>query len=76
MRLPEEREGRRLEIMRTSAAAACLAMCLAPAAGTEARPLRPETDQGCRADAKTANLNLKFKDINGVVFDVSEHGWG
>jgi peroxiredoxin len=40
--------------MRTSAAAVCILIGLA---------LSAEADQGCSADAKTAILNLKFKDI-------------
>ncbi len=50
--------------MRTSAAAVCMVMCLA---------LSAEADQGCGADAKTANLSLKFKDIHGKSVTLSDY---
>jgi peroxiredoxin len=53
---------------RTWAALACVVIC----AGLQ--PLTAEApDQSCSADAKTANLNLKFKDINGKSVTLSDY---
>jgi peroxiredoxin len=50
--------------MRTSAAAVCILIGLA---------LSAEADQSCSADAKTANLDLKLKDINGKSVTLSDY---
>ena len=35
--------------------------------------LSAEADQGCNADAKTANLDLKFKDVHGKSVTLSDY---
>jgi peroxiredoxin len=50
--------------MRTSAAAVCILIGMA---------LSAEAEPGCSADAKTANLSLKFKDINGKSVTLSDY---
>ena len=50
--------------MRTSVAAVCILIGLA---------LSAEAEESCSADAKTANLALKFKDINGKPVTLSEY---
>lgn len=47
-----------------AAAAACILIGLA---------LSAEADQGCSADAKNANLDLKFKDIKGKPVTLSDY---
>jgi len=78
MLLPQEREGRRLEIMapmrQTAARAACLAAGVALTLGIAVQPLRSEAaGQACTADAKPAKLDLTFKDIHGKPVALSDY---
>ena len=66
MRVSEKREGRRLE-MRPTRIAACVAMGLALGL------VSASAEGACSADAKPANLGLKFKDIHGKPFALSDY---
>src|SRR5580704_15631047 len=62
MFLPEKREGRRLEVIRP-----LLAIGLAFTMASEA------AESVCRADAKVANLNLRFKDVQDKSISLSDY---
>lgn len=66
MRLSEKRQDRRLE-MRQSRTAACVVVGLALCLGVAF------AEGVCTADAKAANLDLKFKDISGKPFALSDY---
>jgi len=78
MRLPEKRQGRRLEIRssvrQTSTIAARVAIAAVLWGAAASQPARSETGPGvCSANAKLANLNLTFKDIHGKPFLLSDY---
>ena len=60
MRLHQERQGRRLEIRTAARISIALALWCATAEGV------------CPADAKTANLNFKFQDLDGKSVALSD----
>src|SRR5579863_8547476 len=61
MLLHQERQGRRLEIRTAARISIALALWCATAEGV------------CPVDAKVANLNLKFKDLQGKSISLSEY---
>src|SRR6202161_3443970 len=63
MFLPQERQGRRLEIR--AAARISIALALWCGAGL--------AQGGCSADAKAANLNFAFKDLQGKSVTLSDY---
>ena len=66
----QERQGRRLEIR---SRAACLSIVLALCC-SESRPVRSQPAEGaCSADAKPANLNFTFKDLQGKSVTLSDY---
>ena len=77
MLLPENRQGRRLAVKpmrRTPLATARVVAGLALLFGIAAQPLRSEDRGGvCSADARSANLDLMFKDVHGKPFALSDY---
>jgi peroxiredoxin len=61
MRLHQERQSRRLEMRTAVGISVALALCSAIAEGA------------CPVDAKTANLNLKFNDLQGKSISLSDY---
>ena len=77
MFLSENRQGRRLAVKpmrRTPLATARVVAGLALLFGIAAQPLRSEDRGGvCSADARSANLDLMFKDVHGKPFALSDY---
>src|ERR1700728_2326208 len=70
MFLPQERQGRRLEI-RT---AARISIALALWCGTALQPAKSEAAEGvCNVHPKSANLNFTFKDLHGKSVTLSDY---
>jgi len=64
MRLPQERQGGRLEIRPSLLARLTIALCLCGAMAAKA---------ACDPHAKTANLNFTFKDLDGKPVALSDY---
>ena len=77
MRLPDKRQGRRLEIrspMRRNSARARILAGLALLFGIALLPLLSQAGEAvCTADAKAANLDLTLKDVEGKPFALSDY---
>jgi thiol-disulfide isomerase/thioredoxin len=65
MRLPQERQGRRLEV-RPVGLAIALGIALLPVTALAGK-------DACPAPAKAVNLNLTFKDVNGKSVTLSDY---
>ena len=77
MRLPDKRQGRRLEIrspMRRNSARARILAGLALLFGIALLPLLSQAGEAvCTADAKAANLDFTLKDVQGKPFALSDY---
>jgi peroxiredoxin len=77
MRLPDKRQGRRLEIrsqMRRNSARARILASMTLLFGIALLPLWSQAREAvCTADAKAANLDLTLKDVQGKPFALSDY---